>query len=301
MFKLATAVVSAALAMSLHSAERLFVIDKAGFLVDTNRFSYATFSGATLLVDEQDGKLCLPCRFTLVPEIGKDKCREIIFLSVSTLENGKGIRQLEELSRRTSANNHSPLPRKLQLDSLGFDVDEDPFNAVIVARQGGGGVDSRDLVLYQKVPEAYFRYLCSSETGGDYWWFKMLGKRIEYRIWPVRCAGDEYVVAESDIRSRYFDEMTLTYARCGNDFHLKKIVLQGDYSYKGGVLMSDPASLEMRGDFARSSSFYIESHINGIVETGCGILKSQRNVKYTMYGKKANERFKVVIEIGETI
>ena len=49
----------------------------------------------------------------------------------------------------------------------------------------------------------------------------MLGKCVEYRILPVNCAGEEYVVENSDIRSKYFSKMILTYVRCGDDFHSK--------------------------------------------------------------------------------
>lgn len=300
MSKLVVAVASVVLAMSLKAAERLFAIDKAGFLVDTNRGAFATFAKATLEVDELDGKLCLPCRFAFVPGIGQDKCREIHFSRASIVLNKKAIRQPENASGKIVASSHSPLPKMLQVDSLEFDVIEDSLDVVIVAKQGGGGVDSQDLVLYQMAPEKYFRYLCSSEAGGDYWRTKMLGKCVEYRILPVNCAGDEYVVENSDIRSKYFSKMTLTYARCGDDFRLKKIVLSGDHSYMGGVLKSDPAVLEMSSDFVESRSVFVENPESGIVEMGCGVLKSQRKVKYTVYGQNAFEQFKVVIEIYET-
>ena len=300
MSKLVVAVASVVLAMSLNAAGRQFAIDSAGFLVDTNRGAFATFAKAALEVDELDGKLCLPCRFAFVPGIGQDKCREINFSSASILLNKKAVRQPENAAGKIDAASHSPLPKMLQVDSLEFDVIEDSLDIVIVAKQGGGDVDSRNLVLYQVAPEKYFRYLCSSEAGGNYWRTKMLGKCVEYRIVPVNCAGDEYVVENSDIRSKYFSKMTLTYARRGDDFRLKKIVLSGDYSYMGGVLKSDPASLEMRSNFAESHSIFVGNPESGIVETGRGVLKSQGKVQYTVYDRNAFERFKVVIEICET-
>ena len=61
----------------------------------------------------------------------------------------------------------------------------------------------------------------------------------------------------------------------------------------------DPATAEIRGDFSESRSRLCENYGNGIVETGFGVLRSQKKVKYTVYEKTANERFKIVIEICE--
>ena len=66
-------------------------------------------------------------------------------------------------------------------------------------------------------------------------------------------------------------------------------------------MKSDPSALEVRGSFEKSESIKVENQADGIVEMGCGILRSQRKVKYTVYDQKANERFKVVIEVCETI
>lgn len=300
MRKIVVAVASVLLAIGLHAAERLFAIDRAGFLTDTNRVAFATFSRATLAVDEQGEKYRLPCRFSFAPGIGQDKCREIRFSSVSIMKGKKVVRQQKAVSEKKVSDSRAPLPKTLLVDSLVFDMEESPVDVVVVAGQGGGVVGSQDLVLYQMLPEKYFRYLCSNEAGGDYWRTRMLGKRIEYRIWPTCCAGDEYVVEDSDVRSKYFSKMALTYARCGEDFRLKKIVLLGDYLYNGSALKSDPASLEMRSDFAGARSFFVENPQNGIVETGYGVLKSQRKVKYTVYAQNVKEHFKVVIEICET-
>lgn len=84
MAKIVVAVVSAAVSLNLLASERLFAIDKAGFLGNSNRWALATFSKATLAVCEQEGKFKLPCRFSFVPGIGKDRCREIILSSIST-------------------------------------------------------------------------------------------------------------------------------------------------------------------------------------------------------------------------
>ena len=191
------------------------------------------------------------------------------------------------------------MPKQLQIDSLLLDVSEYPLDVDIIAKQGGGSGDSPDMVLYQKVPEKYFRYLCSSETGTDYWWALMLGKRVEYRIWPVCSEGDEYVVEYGDIKSKYFSKMTLAYARCDDGFRLRNVIITGDYSYKGAPLKTDPASDEIRRAFSESRSQLFENHEDGIVETGCGVLESQKKVKYAVYDQTADELFKVVIEICE--
>ena len=299
MRKIVVAVASVLLAIGLHAAERLFAIDRAGFLTDTNRVAFATFSRATLAVDEQGEKYRLPCRFSFAPGIGQDKCREIRFSSVSIMKGKKVVRQQKAVSEKKVSDSRAPLPKTLLVDSLVFDMEESPGDVVVVAGQGGGVVGSQDLVLYQMLPEKYFRYLCSNEAGGDYWRTRMLGKRIEYRIWPVCCEGDEYIVEYSDIKSRYFSKMTLIYARCGDSFRLRNVIIAGDYSYKGAPLKSDPATAEIRGDFFESRSRLCENYGNGIVETGCGVLRSQKKVKYTVYEKTANERFKIVIEICE--
>ena len=300
MRKIAVVVASVSLAMGLHAVERLFTIDKDGFLAGTNRYALATFSKATLAVDEQDEKFHLPCRFSFVPGIGHDWCREIIFSSVSIMKDKKAVRQQEAASEKMVSESHAPMPKTLRVDSLLLDLDEYPVDADVIARQGGGDAGSQDLVLYQMVPEKYFRYLCSNETGGDYWWTHILGKRIEYRIWPVCCTGDEFVVEYNDIKSKYFSKMTLIYSMCREDFRLRKVIVAGDYSYKGAPLKVDPASYEMRRCFAESSTRYFESHENGIVEKGCGILRSQKKAKYTVYDQNDREQFKVVIEIGDT-
>lgn len=299
MRKIVVAVASVLLAIGLHAAERLFAIDRAGFLTDTNRVAFATFSRATLAVDEQGEKYRLPCRFSFAPGIGQDKCREIRFSSVSIMKGKKVVRQQKAVSEKKVSDSRAPLPKTLLVDSLVFDMEESPGDVVVVAGQGGGVVGSQDLVLYQMLPEKYFRYLCSNEAGGDYWRTRMLGKRVEYRIWPVCCEGDEYIVEYSDIKSRYFSKMTLIYARCGDSFRLRNVIIAGDYSYKGAPLKSDPATAEIRGDFFESRSRLCENYGNGIVETGCGVLRSQKKVKYTVYEKTANERFKIVIEICE--
>ena len=300
MRKIVVAVVaSVLLAIGLHAAERLFAIDRAGFLTDTNRVAFATFSRATLAVDEQGEKYRLPCRFSFAPGIGQDKCREIRFSSVSIMKGKKVVRQQKAVSEKKVSDSRAPLPKTLLVDSLVFDMEESPGDVVVVAGQGGGVVGSQDLVLYQMLPEKYFRYLCSNEAGGDYWRTRMLGKRIEYRIWPVCCEGDEYIVEYSDIKSMYFSKMTLIYARYGDSFRLRNVIITGDYSYKGAPLKSDPATAEIRGDFFESRSQLCENYGNRIVETGCGVLRSQKKVKYTVYEKTANERFKIVIEICE--
>lgn len=299
MRKIVVAVASVLLAIGLHAAERLFAIDRAGFLTDTNRVAFATFSRATLAVDEQGEKYRLPCRFSFAPGIGQDKCREIRFSSVSIMKGKKVVRQQKAVSEKKVSDSRAPLPKTLLVDSLVFDMEESPGDVVVVAGQGGGVVGSQDLVLYQMLPEKYFRYLCSNEAGGDYWRTRMLGKRVEYRIWPVCCEGDEYIVEYSDIKSRYFSKMTLIYARCGDSFRLRNVIIAGDYSYKGAPLKSDPATAEIRRDFFESRSRLCENYGNGIVETGCGVLRSQKKVKYTVYEKTANERFKIVIEICE--
>lgn len=249
MRKIVVAVASVLLAIGLHAAERLFAIDRAGFLTDTNRVAFATFSRATLAVDEQGEKYRLPCRFSFAPGIGQDKCREIRFSSVSIMKGKKVVRQQKAVSEKKVSDSRAPLPKTLLVDSLVFDMEESPGDVVVVAGQGGGVVGSQDLVLYQMLPEKYFRYLCSNEAGGDYWRTRMLGKRVEYRIWPVCCEGDEYIVEYSDIKSRYFSKMTLIYARCGDSFRLRNVIIAGDYSYKGAPLKSDPATAEIRGDF----------------------------------------------------
>ena len=299
MRKIVVAVASVLLAIGLHAAERLFAIDRAGFLTDTNRVAFATFSRATLAVDEQGEKYRLPCRFSFAPGIGQDKCREIRFSSVSIMKGKKVVRQQKAVSEKKVSDSRAPLPKTLLVDSLVFDMEESPGDVVVVAGQGGGVVGSQDLVLYQMLPEKYFRYLCSNEAGGDYWRTRMLGKRVEYRIWPVCCEGDEYIVEYSDIKSMYFRKMTLIYARCGDSFRLRNVIIAGDYSYKGAPLKSDPATAEIRGDFFESRSRLCENYGNGIVETGCGVLRSQKKVKYTVYEKTANERFKIVIDICE--
>lgn len=299
MFKLGVIVVSVTFVLSLQAAEMLFAIDKSGFLVDSNRFALATFSKATLTVGEMNGEFKLPCRFSFVPGIGKDRCNEIIFSSTSIEASKRGSNQPEY--ENLDASEHSPMPKLLQIKSLVFDVNEHPFDVDMVVKQGVGGVDSRDMVLYQRVPENYFRYLCSSEAGGNYWWTRMLGKRVEYRIWPICCPGDEFVVEDNNISSKHFGKMTLVYARCGADFRLKNIVLSGDYAYKGGMLKVDPATLEMRSDFAESKAAFCENHESGIIERGSGVLRSQIKVKYTVYEQNVSEHFKVVIEICETI
>ena len=299
MFRLMIAVFSAAMAMSLHAAEKSFELDKAGFLVFSDRVTLATFSNATLSVDELDGKLRLPCRITFVPGIGGGKCHEISFASASAESNKEEERRLGCASGTVAAGKILPMPKRLQIGSLGLEVEDAPLDAVIVARQCGVCADSRDLVLYKIESEKYFRYLCSNESGVDYWWVRMAGKRIEHWIRPVGYVGDEYVV-DDDIKSKYFSSLALTYVRCGDDFRLKKIILSGDHSYQGGPLKSDPASLEVRGCFEKSKSTIVESQADGIVETGYGILKSQQKVKYTVHDQKSNERFKVVIEICET-
>ena len=215
------------------------------------------------------------------------------------MKGKKVVRQQKAVSEKKVSDSRAPLPKTLLVDSLVFDMEESPGDVVVVAGQGGGVVGSQDLVLYQMLPEKYFRYLCSNEAGGDYWRTRMLGKRIEYRIWPVCCEGDEYIVEYSDIKSRYFSKMTLIYARCGDSFRLRNVIIAGDYSYKGAPLKSDPATAEIRGDFFESRSRLCENYVNGIVETGCGVLRSQKKVKYTVYEKTANERFKIVIEICE--
>lgn len=299
MRKIVVAVASVLLAIGLHAAERLFAIDRAGFLTDTNRVAFATFSRATLAVDEQGEKYRLPCRFSFAPGIGQDKCREIRFSSVSIMKGKKVVRQQKAVSEKKVSDSRAPLPKTLLVDSLVFDMDESPVDVVVVAGQGGGVIGSQDLVLYQMLPEKYFRYLCSNEAGGDYWRTRMLGKRIEYRIWPVCCEGDEYIVEYSDIKSMYFSKMTLIYVRYGHSFRLRNVIITGDYSYKGTPLKRDPATDEIRGDFFESRSRLCENYGNGIVETGCGVLRSQKKVKYTVYEKTANERFKIVIEICE--
>ena len=77
--KIAIAVVSSALVMNLCAVEKQFAIEKAGFLGDSNRWTLAKFSKATLTVGEHDGKFKLPCRFSFVPQLGKDGCAEINF------------------------------------------------------------------------------------------------------------------------------------------------------------------------------------------------------------------------------
>ena len=299
MIKIAVAVVSAALAMNLCAVDRLFAIDKAGFLGNSNRWTLANFAKATLAVGEHDGKFKLPCRFSFVPGFGKDRCTEINFSSTLTESSRKKGEQLKSAMEKVAAYNSSPLPKHLQIDALVLDVSEYPLDVDIIAKQGDGNGDSPDMVLYQKVPEKYYRYLCSSETGSDYWWALMLGKRVEYRIWPVCCEGDEYIVEYSDIKSMYFSKMTLTYARCGDGFRLRNVIITGDYSYKGAPLKKDPASGEIGRDFYESRSHLCENHEDGIVETGCGVLRSQKRVKYTVHEKTADEQFKVVIEICE--
>ena len=300
MRKIIMAVALALLAMSLHAVERLYAMDKAGFLIGTNRYALATYSRATLTVDEQDGKFRLPCRFSFVPGIGGDKSNEIHFSSVSILKDKKAARKQETAAEKIAVGSHLPLPKTLQIDSLVFDVEESPVDFNVIARQVGCDAGSRDPVLYRMLPEKYFRYLCSSVAGGDYWRTRILGKNIDYRIWPVCCEGDEYVVENCDLRSRYFSKMTLTYAKCGEDFRLKKIVVSGDYSYKGSALKSDPASSELFSDFAKASLTLVEKPTSGIVETGFGVLKSQRKARIDVYDQNAKERFKVVIEICET-
>lgn len=299
MLRLVIVIVSFALVVGLHAAERLFTIDRAGFLLDTNMISLATFSNATLSVEELDGRFCLPCRFSFDPGIGNDGCREIFFSSVLSMENRDGNCRHEDAARMTVDGNRSPLPKTLQVGSLTLEVkDNNPFDVVVVASQGVTGDGSRDLVLYRRKQERYLRYLCASEVGGDYWWIRLLGKRVEYRIRPVECEGDEYVI-EEDVRSRHFCKMSMTYVRRDDDFRLKKIVLMGDGSYQGGVLKADPATLEVLRDFATSSATHIENPIGGIVEKGCGILRSQRKVEYAVYERNASERFRIAIEICE--
>ena len=299
MVKLVIATFSVAMVMSLYAVEKLFEMDKSGFLVSSNRFTLTTFSKATLSVDELDGKLRLPCRISLIPRIGGCKCREISFSSTSIELNKKEEGRLGCASQNVSADTISPMPRMLQIDSLGLEVEDTPFDVVIVARQCGVDTDSRDYVLYKMAPEKYFRYLCSNEADIDYWWVRMAGKRIEYRIRPIGCVGDECIV-DDDIKNKYFSRLALAYVRCGDDFRLKKIILSGDYIYQGGPLKSDPASFDVRGCFEKSESTIVENQEGGIVETGFGILKSQRKMKYTVYAQNANERFKVVFEVCET-
>ena len=299
MFRLMIVVIAAVMAMSLHAVEKFFEMDRAGFLVCSNRFSLATFSRATLSVEELNGKLRLPCRITFVPGVGGGKCQEISFASTSTELNKKEERQLECASGKVATGKISPMPKLLQIGSLELEVEDALVDAIIVAKQCGVGAESRDRVLYKMAPENYFRYLCSNESGIDYWWVRMVGKRIEHWIRPVGCVGDEYVV-DNDIKSKYFSRLLLAYVRCGDDFRLKKIILLGDHLYQGGPLKSDPASLEVRGSFEKSESTIIENQADGIVEIGCGILRSQSKVKYTVYDQKANGRFKVVIEVCET-
>ena len=298
--KIAIAVVSSALVMNLCAVEKQFAIEKAGFLGDSNRWTLAKFSKATLTVGEHDGKFKLPCRFSFVPQLGKDGCAEINFSSTLVESSRKNGGHPKRVMEKATACNAFPFPKLLQIDTLVFDVSEYPLDVDIIAKQGGGSGGSLDMVLYQKVPEKYYRYLCSNETGSDYWWVLMLGKRVEYRIWPVCCEGDEYIVEYSDIKSMYFSKMTLIYARYGHSFRLRNVIITGDYSYKGAPLKRDPATDEIRRDFFESRSHLCEENYgNGIVETGCGVLRSQKKVKYTVYEKTANERFKIVIEICE--
>jgi len=297
--KIAIAVVSSALVMNLCAVEKQFAIEKAGFLGDSNRWTLAKFSKATLTVGEHDGKFKLPCRFSFVPQLGKDGCAEINFSSTLVESSRKNGGHPKRVMEKATACNAFPFPKLLQIDTLVFDVSEYPLDVDIIAKQGGGSGGSLDMVLYQKVPEKYYRFLCSNETGSDYWWVLMLGKRVEYRIWPVCCEGDEYIVEYSDIKSRYFSKMTLIYARYGHSFRLRNVIIAGDYSYKGAPLKRDPATDEIRRDFFESRSHLCENYVNGIVETGCGVLRSQKKVKYTVYEKTANERFKIVIEICE--
>ena len=292
-------VVASVLAMSVHATEKLFSIDKAGFLGNSNRWALANFSKATLAVGEQEGKFKLPCRFSFVPRIGKDRCDEIILSSIATELIKKKNEQPGCVMEKFVTSSISPMPKQLQIDSLVLDVRDYPLDVDIITKQGVGRGDSSDMILYQKVPEKYYRYLCSCETDSDYWWALMLGKRVEYRIWPVCCEGDEYIVEYSDIKSRYFSKMTLTYERCGGDFRLRRVISTGDYSYKGAPLKTDPASDEIRRVFVESRSRLCENHENGIVEMGCGVLLSQKKVKYTVYDKTADELFKVVIEVQE--
>lgn len=298
MIKILVAVVLTAFAMILRAEERLFAIDKAGFLCNSNRFALATFSKATLTVVELEGELKLPCRFSFVPGIGKDRCTEINFSSTLVESSRKRGEQPGFIKGKVVASDIPAIPKKLHIAPLVLDVSEYPSDVDIVATQGGVG-GTRDMVLYQKVPEKYYRHLCSSETDREYWSTLMLGKRIEYRIWPVCCTGEEFVVEYNDIKSKYFSKMTLTYSRCGEDFRLTKVIITGDYSYKGVPLKADPASCEICRCFAKSSTRYLENHENGIVETGCGVLNSQQKVKYTVYDQTADERFKVVIEVWE--
>ena len=284
----------------LFAGERVFRVGKAGYLTNTNRFAFAEFSECTISFREVEGVPELPCRFVFQSKSG---CEQIDFSSVrieSKICDSRDDYEMTTNDMAIIANALPPLVKRMRIGFLNLEIEDYPYNVDIVIREEDPVIDViQDCLLYKKSTEKYFRYFRSSDSDAAFWNVRWKGKCIEYRILPINKSVAEICLEDTITRSKYFSKMSLKYKKAGDGFRLSKIILWGNCSYKGRPLYSDPASLEMREMFAKSRSMVIDSDAeSGIVETGCGVLKSGKSMQYNIFrqGGKAGIKVEIGIE-----
>jgi len=289
------------LAPPLFASERTLQIGKSGYLINTNRFALAVFSKCTMAFREVEGVPELPCRFVFQSNSG---CGQIDFSSVRVESKMCAVFDTYEIETNDltiSANALSSKVKRMRIGLLNLEIEDYPHNVEIAVKESSSGIGIlSDCLLYKKSTERYFRYFRSSDSDADFWNIRWKGECIEYRIFPIDKSLDEFCVENTIQRSEYFSKMCLKYKKGGDDSRLSKIILWGNCAYRGMPLYSDPASLEMRELFAHSRSFVIDNGVdNGIVETGCGVLKSGKSMQYNIYRQDGDEGIRVEIEVED--